>query len=131
MQISAWPLDPTEKWFKLHFIIHFPEDYPTTAPSVGFSTKFPYITGNYFIESDSKKPLYGKFNICLNILGNFSAVHPNWDKDGYSGFTSGQDISAVLHQTQTAIIQNLELANPHEIVMFLAETTRFEADNRG
>ena len=119
-----------EEWFKLHCLIHFPDDYPTTAPSVGFSTKFPYEAGGSFIEGDRKKVLYGKFNICLNILGNFSVVHPGWEKDGYSGYTSGLDISAVLHQTQTAIIENLERANLHQIESFLEETKIFEARNR-
>lgn len=37
--------DTTQGQAKMHLLIHYSEDYPTKAPSVGFSVHFPYNNG--------------------------------------------------------------------------------------
>ncbi len=91
---------------------------------------FPFEAGGSFIEGDRKKALYGKYNICLNLLGNFTSVHREWKEQGYSGWSSGLEIASVLHQTQTVIIENLENANLHQIESVLKEAAKFEAEHK-
>jgi ubiquitin-protein ligase len=62
----------------MHILIEFGEDYPQSAPKVGFCTEFPFHDGATMIASSGK--LYGLFVLCLNILGNFDFVHTEWKK---------------------------------------------------
>merc|ERR1711976_1097174 len=55
----------------LHFNIHFPKDYPQSAPNIGFSYKFKYNLGASYTQQ-KPGPLNGKYVLCLDILGNFA-----------------------------------------------------------
>ena len=57
----------------IHMVIQFKEEYPTKAPSVGFSTPFNYKDGASHDERNAG-PLFGLFVVCLSILGNYDKV---------------------------------------------------------
>ena len=132
MCISSWrmPVGFREDWFKLHFLISFPKDYPSNAPSIGFSTSFPYEDGGSSVETRADHPLRGKYYICLDLLGNFDSMHPEWKKRGYnSGWSPAYEISQVLQITQIVIRKALEAANMHQIEVFLKENAKFAKEN--
>jgi ubiquitin-protein ligase len=88
----------------LHFLIDFPSDYPASAPSVGFSVKFPYHTGASYVINDKEKRLNGLFVLCLDILGNFAHVHTEWKDNEGSGWSTAYTVSTLLIQLQSLII---------------------------
>ena len=89
----------------LHFLIEFPQDYPATAPSVGFSVKFPYHTGaSYVINDPDKGRLNGHFVLCLDLLGNFAHVHTEWSDAEGSGWSPAYTVTTLLVQLQSLII---------------------------
>jgi ubiquitin-protein ligase len=81
----------------LHMSIRFPKDYPTTAPSAGFScSDFGYNDGAVYVEKDRENYFYGKLIICLDILGNFAKVHDEWAGIAGSGWSPAYTISSLL-----------------------------------
>ena len=81
-------LDLDGKPCPLHMSIRFPEDYPRTAPSAGFScSDFGYTDGAVYMDKDRESYFYGKLIICLDILGNFAKVHDEWANIANSGWS--------------------------------------------
>lgn len=106
---------PKDVSFPLHFLVEFPDEYPAKAPSVGFSTTFPYGDGASYTIRDEEKLLNGKYVICLDLLGNFAKVHDEWERVKGSGWSPAYDISALLVVLQSVIIENISRASSAEI----------------
>jgi len=106
---------PKDVSFPLHFLVEFPPGYPAKAPSVGFSTTFPYSDGASYTIRDEEKLLNGKYVICLDLLGNFANVHDEWKATKGSGWSPAYDISALLVVLQSVIIENISKASAAEI----------------
>lgn len=85
----------------IHFMIEVPEDYPKSAPSVGFLHSFPYNMGASM--TISKGRLIDLFTLCLNILGNFNFVHTEWKEQVGEGWSPSMTISTVLIQLQSIL----------------------------
>lgn len=85
----------------LHFLIDFPEDYPNSAPSIGFSFDFDYTQGASYVMSDGR--LKGKKVICLDILGNFGGIHTEWKTTVGSGWSPAYTVSTLLIQLQSVL----------------------------
>lgn len=94
-------IDGKVKSTPIHFMIEIPEDYPKSAPNVGFLHSFPYNMGAYM--NISKGRLKDLFTLCLNILGNFSFVHTEWKNQVGEGWSPSMTISTVLIQLQSIL----------------------------
>ena len=109
-----------EIFVPLHFLIEFPPDYPASAPSVGFSVKFPYHTGaSYVINDPDKGRLNGHFVLCLDLLGNFAHVHTEWTEAEGSGWSPAYTVTTLLVQLQSLIIGiNADLSQGERKTLF-------------
>ena len=88
----------------LHLLIAFPQDYPTSAPSVGFScSNIGYQDGATSIEQSPTSPLKGKLTICLDILGNFAQYHKEWASTAKSGWSPAYTVSSLLVNLQAVL----------------------------
>ena len=99
--------DENSTSFPIHFMVEFPPEYPQKAPSVGFSTMFPYDDGASYVISDSTKTLNGKYVICMDLLGNFAHVHTEWEGSKGSGWSPAYDISSLLVILQVVVTENI------------------------
>lgn len=95
----------------LSFWIHFDKEYPIKPPSVGFNCSFPFSEGASYIVRDKENVLFGKYVICLNILGNFANLHGEWSTTKGEGWTSTCDISYLLCQLFVVIGDNLKFTD--------------------
>lgn len=91
----------------LHFLVEFPPEYPQKAPSVGFSTEFPYGDGASYVINDTENALHGKYVICMDLLGNFAGVHTEWSRVKGSGWSPAYDISSLLIILQAVTTENI------------------------
>jgi len=85
----------------LHFLIDFPCDYPSSAPSIGFSFEFEYRGGASYVMPDGR--LKGKKVICLDVLGNFGNVHTEWKSTVGSGWSPAYTVTTLLVQLQSVL----------------------------
>jgi len=85
----------------LHFLVDFPQDYPSSAPNIGFSFDFEYNQGASYIQQDGR--LKGKKVICLDVLGNFGNVHTEWKSTVGSGWSPAYTMSTLLIQLQSVL----------------------------
>lgn len=83
----------------LHFRIDFPTRYPHEAPSVSFSTVFPYHLGSSYLQDSGR--LAGCKVLCLDLLGNFAAVHTEWAEAGRSGWSPAYTVTTLLVNLQS------------------------------
>lgn len=90
----------------LHFLIEFPQDYPQSAPNIGFSYKFAYHLGAAYVESKPGK-LKNKFVLCLDLLGNFSGIHTEWKDNVGSGWSPAYTVTSLLINLQ-AVLSELD-----------------------
>lgn len=87
-----------------HFIIAFPNDYPNSAPNVGFSSQFPYTNGASYVDQDKKSKCYNKFILCLDLLGNFGNIHTEWKGTIGSGWSPAYNVSTLLINLQAMLL---------------------------
>lgn len=73
----------------LHLILHFPEDYPTTPPTVECCTPFPH--SNVVRKNGSNK-----LTICLDMLDP-----PSKSGQAYAGWSSAMTVLSILLQLQS------------------------------
>ena len=99
----------------LHFLVQFPPEYPSKAPSVGFTTTFPYDDGASYVINDTENPLNGKYVICLDLLGNFAHVHTEWAEVAGSGWSPAYDISSLLVVLQSVVLENISRTTSVEV----------------
>merc|ERR1719401_1904585 len=85
----------------LHFLIDFPQDYPQSAPNIGFSFEFEYRGGAQYIMPDGR--LKGKKVICLDVLGNFQSYHTEWKNQVGSGWSPAYTVTTLLVQLQSVL----------------------------
>lgn len=85
----------------LHFLIDFPQDYPQSAPNIGFSFEFEYRGGAQYVMPDGR--LKGKKVICLDVLGNFGNYHQEWKSSVGSGWSPAYTVTTLLVQLQSVL----------------------------
>merc|ERR1719408_594551 len=85
----------------LHFLIDFPENYPQSAPNIGFSFEFQYRGGAEYIMPEGR--LKGKKVICLDVLGNFQSYHREWKDTVGSGWSPAYTVTTLLVQLQSVL----------------------------
>lgn len=90
-----------------HFLIDFPDNYPLSAPNVGFTTSFPYNMGASYSERNEKSRLYGKLILCLDLLGNFGNIHKEWENSVGSGWSPAYSVKTLLINLQ-ALLSDLD-----------------------
>lgn len=109
----------------LHAIFEAPEDYPQSAPSVGFCVKFPYNMGAHYINQ-KEGPLKNTLSLCLNILGNFSHVHTEWKAKEGEGWSPSMSVETCIVNLQALLTEldgNLSVSEKKE---FIRDCKRFE-----
>lgn len=111
----------------LHFLISFPKDYPTAAPSVGFSTNWGYDDGASYTVSEG--PLKGKYAICLNILGNFAHVHTEWKDQAGTGWSAAYTVGALLVNLQSVLLTKISRGSKSELAKIHSELVLYKANN--
>ena len=93
----------------LHFLISFPLEYPMKPPNVGFSTRFNYRSGA--ISQIGNGPLQNKWQVCLDLVGNYSAFHTEWEKTKGSGWSPAYTVSTLLVNLQSVVLEAIDTSN--------------------
>ena len=84
-------------------MIELKKDYPKSPPYLGFNTEFPFNMGAA-MKIYTKGPLEGLWTICLNIIGNFSDFHKEWQTQQGEGWSPSMSIKSLLVQLQSTLI---------------------------
>lgn len=87
----------------IHFLIQLKDDYPSSAPDLGFPVHFPFRQGAT-MNISAAGPLKGMMAVCLNLVGNFSFVHTEWSNQVGEGWSAAMSISSLLVQLQSLLI---------------------------
>lgn len=82
------------------FCMELPNDYPNSPPKAYFETYISYNSGA--ATSDSK----GRIEVCLNIFGNFRAIHSEWSKEA-AGWSPAYTVSTILLSMQAMMMEDM------------------------
>lgn len=78
-----------------HWVLEFPDNYPTSAPKAYFTIKF-YVGGAKSMDNK------GRYAICMNIFSNWEDHHREW-KDKMEGWSPSMTISTILINFQSVL----------------------------
>lgn len=82
----------------IYFVLEFTEQYPIKAPHAYFLSSIAYHGGA------SLKDDKGRTVVCLDLFGNFGAIHSEWGKDNQaSGWSPAYNVSTILIQMQAML----------------------------
>merc|ERR1719197_380223 len=107
----------------LHFLIDFPQNYPHSAPNIGFSFEFEYRGGAQYVMPDGR--LQGKKVICLDVLGNFQSYHTEWKDTVGSGWSPAYSVTTLLVQLQSVLCDLGEQMSQRERDVTYQSAVRF------
>jgi ubiquitin-protein ligase len=119
-------------YFPVHLVIVFPRTYPLDAPVVGFSVRFNYKLGAISLHRPSQQgdsPLDGKYEICLDMLGNYAAVHGDWKSRPGVGWSPAYQTSSVLLNIQSILYDSLDKSNAKEQLIYKKACLKYMRDN--
>ena len=106
---GAIGIEARSERFVIPFRILFPDDYPRSAPSVGFDLVLPYHEGASYTNT-SPGWLHDSFSICLDLLGNFAHVHTEWKaQEGAWSGRAGGGVGSGLCLSPSSVFDELNL----------------------
>lgn len=82
----------------IYFVLEFTEQYPIKAPHAYFLSQITY-RGGASLKDDK-----GRTVVCLDLFGNFGAIHSEWGKDNQaSGWSPAYNVATILVQMQAML----------------------------
>lgn len=85
--------------FPVRIHLDYGEDYPNIAPKAYFETPISFVGGASYTADN------GLQAVCLNIFGNFAAVHDEWAQQ-QSGWTPAYTIETILTSVQALLMDS-------------------------
>src|SRR5262249_22576039 len=129
---NASPFGDLTKWYGLvmemkgtpyagipiRFVLEFPTDYPNSPPKAFFESYVPYDGGMIYKDQSDR------YVVCLNIFGNLSHVHTEWNSQA-EGWTPSYTVSTILLSMQALMISDMLSTSPGAIIDMKREAKGF------